>query len=71
MQLITKVDLIELANSELQKLPEYDDSILINDVKQVGHVFVFRTDNTQKFSLASELLTKIDPLFAGKFKLID
>lgn len=69
MQLITKNELIELANIELKKLPDYDETIVIVDVKQEGNAFIFWADldTTEKMILANELIEKIDPIFRDKY----
>ncbi|MGX7831455.1 hypothetical protein [Acinetobacter baumannii] len=75
MQPITKKDLLDLINTELKNHPDHDGEILISDVKQTGHVFVFYADdmlnNPTKMLLAQELIRSLDPIFNGKFLLID
>lgn len=75
MQPITKKDLLDLINTELKNHPEYDGEIFISDVKQEAHVLVFYADNmlndSAKFILANKLIKEIDPVFNGKFLLID
>ncbi|MEN8292076.1 hypothetical protein ABFO59_06275 [Acinetobacter radioresistens] len=75
MQPITKKSLLDLINAEIKKHPDHDGEIFISDVKQEGHVFVFYADNMlnnpSKMILANELIAAIDPVFNGKFLLID
>lgn len=75
MQPITKKDLLDLINAELKNHPDHDGEIFISDVKQTGHVFVFYADNIMDnptgMILAQELITSLDPVFNGKFLLID
>lgn len=41
MQAITKKQLLELVNAEVDKLIKDDETLVISDVKQEGHIFVF------------------------------
>lgn len=75
MQAITKKQLLELVNAEVDKLIKDDETLVISDVKQEGHIFVFYADDLlndpKRIILAQEIIGKVEPLFRGKYILID
>lgn len=75
MQAITKKQLLELVNAEVDKLIEDDETLVISDVKQEGNIFVFYADdllnNPERIILAQEIIEKVEPLFRDKYILID
>ena len=76
MQAVTKKQLLELVNKEVDKFIEGgDETLVISDVKQEGNIFVFYADdilnNPERMILAQEIIGKIDPLFSNKYTLID
>lgn len=75
MQAITKKQLLELVNAEVDKLIKDDETLVISDVKQERHIFVFYADdllnNPERIILAQEIIEKVEPLFRDKYILID